>query len=328
MTRVFVYEFITAGGLYAMPGAPEPSGSLLEEGTLMRSAVVDDFLKAGVSVSLFRDHRLPAFEHVGCDETVIDSSEAEKAAFATACNEANAVLVIAPEFGALLLERVLWAEAGRARLISPGSDFTAIAGDKWNTYRRWTRAGVPTPDTWLEGRFSSASVDKSRRFVRKPRDGAGSQEIDFYESPEKFGGSSEAIIQTFCEGLHASCALLGDGKRIICLPPGTQKIDPGNGFQYRGGCWPLAGDLAERAQTLARRAATALPPFRGYIGVDMILGAKDGDDFAIEINPRLTTSYFGLRHLCRGNLSAAMLAFASGDAIRLEFSGEEYELDL
>ncbi|TWT32114.1 ATP-grasp domain-containing protein [Blastopirellula retiformator] len=328
MTRVFVYEFITAGGLFAMPGAPEPSGSLLDEGTLMRSAVVDDLLDVGVEVSLLRDQRLAPLAKPGCEETVIDSADTEKTAFAAACEAADEVLVIAPEFGALLLERVLWAEAGPARLVSPGSDFTAIAGDKWNTYRRWTRARVPTPPTWLASEFDATSAGKTSRWVRKPRDGAGSQAIDFYDSGEKFDGAAEAIVQTYCEGLHASCALLSDAKQIVCLPPGTQKIDPCNRFQYRGGCWPLSGDLTERAQALAKQAATALPPFRGYIGVDMILGAKDGDDFAIEINPRLTTSFFGLRRLCRGNLSAAMLAFAMGDAIELQFSSEAYDLDL
>lgn len=328
MTHVFVYEFITAGGLFALPGAPAPSGSLLEEGSLMRAAVVEDLLAIGCRVTYLRDERLTLPQLPGSEETVIDSAETEKAAFAAACDVADAVLVIAPEFNALLLERVLWAEASSARLISPGSDFVAIAGDKWSTYRRWRRAGVPTPQSWLTSSFPSPAADDPARYVRKPRDGAGSQEIVFYESQEKLSASSEAIVQTFCEGLHASCALLSDGNRIVFLPPGRQKIDVCNGFQYHGGSWPLSADFAERARTLARRAATALPPFRGYVGVDMILGAKDGDDFAIEINPRLTTSYFGLRRLCRGNLSAAMLALAMGEPAELEFTDEAYEFEL
>lgn len=328
MTHVFVYEFITAGGLFAMPGAPTPSGSLLEEGSLMRAAVVDDLLQFGCRVTYLRDKRLSLPLKPGCEETVVDSSEAEKVAFDAACEQVDAVLVIAPEFNALLLERVLWAEASSALLISPGSDFVAIAGDKWSTYRRWKRAGVPTPPTWLASDFTAPSGDEAVRYVRKPRDGAGSQEIDFYDSQEKISAPSEAIIQTFCEGLHTSCALLSDGNRIVFLAPGTQKIDVCNGFQYHGGSWPLRGELAERAKRLARRGATALPPFRGYVGVDMILGAKDGDDFAIEINPRLTTSYFGLRRLCRGNLSAAMLGIAMGEPVELEFSDEGYEFEL
>jgi predicted ATP-grasp superfamily ATP-dependent carboligase len=55
----------------------------------------------------------------------------------------------------------------------------------------------------------------------------------------------------------------------------------------------------------------------GYVGVDLILGnAADGSkDIAIEINPRLTTSYVGLRALARFNLAEAMLALALGQQL-------------
>ncbi|UUO08947.1 ATP-grasp domain-containing protein [Blastopirellula sp. J2-11] len=326
MKRVFVYEFITGGGLFCLPNAPSPSGSLLEEGALMRSAVVDGLLEAGVSVSLLRDQRLPAEGKPGCEEVVVTSSANERTTFEAACERADAVLVIAPEFDSLLLDRVRWAEAGAARLISPGSDLVAIAGDKWKTYQCWLRASVPTPPTWLAKDFTLA--DDCDRYVLKPRDGAGSQDTDFLDSVEKLAERPGAIVQTYCDGLPVSTGLLSDGNQIVSLPPAIQQIDCYKGFQYRGGSWPLTGDLKERAETLARRSAAALPPFRGYIGVDMILNAMDGGDFAIEINPRLTTSYFGLRQLCRGNLSAAMLAFALGEPIEIEFSSEAYQFKL
>ena len=41
----------------------------------------------------------------------------------------------------------------------------------------------------------------------------------------------------------------------------------------------------------------------------------DGIDYAIEINPRLTTSYIGLRQLCNQNLADLMLRQALGDTI-------------
>jgi predicted ATP-grasp superfamily ATP-dependent carboligase len=49
----------------------------------------------------------------------------------------------------------------------------------------------------------------------------------------------------------------------------------------------------------------------------MVLGScADGrDDWVIEINPRLTTSYVGLRHLARFNLAEALLAVTLGGAL-------------
>jgi hypothetical protein len=48
--------------------------------------------------------------------------------------------------------------------------------------------------------------------------------------------------------------------------------------------------------------------------VDLVLGpGPAGDsDAAIEINPRLTTSYVGLRALATGNLGSALLAVCDG----------------
>jgi predicted ATP-grasp superfamily ATP-dependent carboligase len=51
--------------------------------------------------------------------------------------------------------------------------------------------------------------------------------------------------------------------------------------------------------------------------VDLVLGeAADGSqDQVIEMNPRLTTSYVGLRHLTATNLAEALLRLAAGERI-------------
>ena len=56
---------------------------------------------------------------------------------------------------------------------------------------------------------------------------------------------------------------------------------------------------------------------KGYVGVDIVLGdAPDGSaDWVIEINPRLTTSYVGLRALARGNLAGVLLAVVQREAL-------------
>jgi hypothetical protein len=67
------------------------------------------------------------------------------------------------------------------------------------------------------------------------------------------------------------------------------------------------------------------------VGVDLLLGpAADGtDDVVLEVNPRLTTSYIGLRQGTSSNLAAAMLAIQRGDRYPLFFHGGvvEFEAD-
>ena len=94
-----------------------------------------------------------------------------------------------------------------------------------------------------------------------------------------------------------------------------QRLSGDGRFSYLGGEIPLPDGLALRAVSLGRRAIDAVPGLMGYVGVDLVLGdATDGSgDFAIEINPRLTTSYVGLRSLADFNLAEAMLRIADNE---------------
>ena len=57
------------------------------------------------------------------------------------------------------------------------------------------------------------------------------------------------------------------------------------------------------------------------MGVDLVLGRDPtgAEDFVIEVNPRLTTSYVGLRAAAKTNLAEAMLRVAEGDTTPVEF---------
>ena len=121
---------------------------------------------------------------------------------------------------------------------------------------------------------------------------------------------------------------------VLCGPAGNhalpacqQLLSTDGAFAYLGGRLPLPPPLDGRARKLAQAAIEALPQPRGYLGVDLILGeADDGSgDYVIEINPRLTTSYVGLRALARTNLAAAMLAVAAGQSPNLCFGDEQVE---
>ena len=86
-------------------------------------------------------------------------------------------------------------------------------------------------------------------------------------------------------------------------------------FRYLGGAVPLPAALNRRAQQLARRAVESVAGLFGYVGVDVGLAPSPEDDVVIEINPRLTTSYVGLRRLARFNLADALLAVTTGSPL-------------
>ncbi len=111
--------------------------------------------------------------------------------------------------------------------------------------------------------------------------------------------------------------------------PAEQRLAVDRRVQYLGGRVPLSAPLQDRALRLARDALAWVIGQQGYVGVDLVLGsAADGSaDYAIEINPRLTTSYIGLRRLCRDNLAQAWLDVLRGENVKLAWREGVAEFD-
>jgi len=162
--------------------------------------------------------------------------------------------------------------------------------------------------------------------VIKPLDGCGSQGVRFLRNALEFGqlatSSVKLRIEPFVPGLPVSVSVLCGPAGNVPLPTCEQHLSTDGSFAYLGGRLPIAPELDDRARRLALQAISALPPTVGYLGLDLVLGdSSDGSgDSIIEINPRLTTSYVGLRALSQTNLAAALLAVVQGLAPNLSFA--------
>ena len=307
MVRVFVYEYLTARGTGRDPGSPEHS--LYREGRAMRDAVVEDF------------RRIP-----GCEARIVGTDAGDTdhdRAFDAALDWCEFCLAIAPETGMVLRDVCREVERRDRRLLGPSSSAVELTTRKDRLGECWERAGVPTPKSygwneWFAGRDTYPAVCK-------PRDGAGSAATFYLGSPNAAKdlpgrltseGFSEqnTLFQPYIAGLPASVSFLVAGDTAVALPPTFQTLSTDGRFRYLGGTLPIPSGLADRATRLARRAIECVPGLFGYVGVDLVLGdAGDGSsDYAIEINPRLTTSYIGLRRLAGFNIAGAMVSLAGG----------------
>src|SRR5262245_23382915 len=104
--RVFVYEFITGGGMLADPADARPHGSLLAEGRAMVQAVTADLLAVGdVQVYSTRDARLPPLHPPGCEVWDVRTAAEERLVVERLASGADWTFVIAPETGGALLDR-------------------------------------------------------------------------------------------------------------------------------------------------------------------------------------------------------------------------------
>lgn len=243
----------------------------------------------------------------------------EEGAFRELAGEADFTLVIAPEFDGILEQRCRWVLEAGGRLLGSGPEAITAAADKLLLATRLREHSVPSPPTMEVGEFQRRPSHRMFPAVCKPRFGAGSQatflvrsandlENVILQAQQEMPGA-DFILQPFVPGLPASVVFLVGGSGMVPLLPAAQHLSSDGRFRYQGGEIPLPADLAERALRLAGQAVTAIPDLLGHIGIDLVLGeARDGSqDHVIEINPRLTTSYIGLRRLARTNLAQALL---------------------
>jgi predicted ATP-grasp superfamily ATP-dependent carboligase len=313
--HLFVYEYLSSGAARDASARP----SLQTEGWAMLSALLEDLARCpGVQVSTLLDCQRPSPRHLSKSIVMQRIQPAdEKDAFCASAAAADWSLVIAPEFDGILADRSRWVEEAGGRLLGSSPKAIDETADKLHQSRLWSVQGIPTP-----------SQEPMYPLVCKPRFGAGSQATFLVHEEEELqqvrrqaraeGWSGELMLQRYTPGRAVSVAFLsGEGERHS-LPAVEQRLSCDRRFRYLGGRLLLPDNLGRRARRLAERASECVEGLHGWFGVDLVLGdAADGSgDVAIEINPRLTTSYLGLRRLARFNLAETLIAIASGSPVQ------------
>jgi predicted ATP-grasp superfamily ATP-dependent carboligase len=318
MKRLFVYEYSCA-----QAAAKDVAKSLRVEGWAMLTALTADL----ADLPEVRPRSLLAAD---CTTPLegqaihLEPGQDEAKAFRELAGAADFSLIIAPEFDGLLTTRCRWVEEAGGRLLGPSSAAVRLTADKLALGKYLLGRGVRTPlcYPWSPGDPVAADGYPA---VWKPRYGAGSQATFLVRGPDELaacaavaraeGTVGEGLLQPFVPGQPASVAfLLGPG-RCVPLLPAAQHLSADGRFRYLGGSLPLPPPLPDRAIRLAQRAVGTVPGLQGYVGVDLVLGAAaDGSqDWVMEINPRLTTSYVGLRALAATNLAEALLSVCCGE---------------
>ena len=237
--------------------------------------------------------------------------------------QTDAALLIAPELDDRLGTLTARAEACGASLLGPSAATIRAAADKLELPVRLAACGVPAlPAVRLDGggawvtHFPTADFPTrpvETGWVAKPRYGAGATAVEFVTDPSLAPRPHhrELIVTPYVEGKAVSVAVLVGPQQALPLAPCTQQIRGGTPqrpeFSYHGGRLPLPAADVERAQDLALRAVASFPQLRGFVGVDLILATRSADDVVVEINPRLTSSYLGLRAFTSANLSGLWL---------------------
>lgn len=311
-TRLFVGEFITGGGLCdkALPA------SLAAEGNMMLDAMLGDFVDvAGIELVTTRDQRLaPPRWPVEC----VFAEGCIEYVWRACMDDADAVIIIAPEQDGVLARLTMMAEHSDCQVWGSASPSVRRATSKLETAKLLAAHGIPHIETRLLQEGILPASDSG--WVIKPDDGVGAEDCYFaMDEQGAFGlkntfNSRRFIIQKFIKGVHASLSMLCYRGSSALLACNRQYF----GFEHgRGVLRGLAvnGLVKHWAafEAVAGKIAASDHGLTGYVGVDLIV--NEAGPVVVEINPRLTTSYAGLRRSLSVNPAQFMLSVLRGEGL-------------
>jgi hypothetical protein len=319
--KLLIYEHITAGG-YA---GKEISPSILSEGFGMLRTLISDFKTAGHFVTTFLDSRLIALSpSLNADEIITPSPKVELEKTLTSLSKSvDAVYIIAPESGQVLQRLVECVEAAGGVSLNCAATAIEKVSNKYTLYDELKRIGIQMPDTLMID--SCEDIKKIKQTVSelgfplifKPIDGVGCQGLSIVKNERQIKSALVKLIeeslgryflaQKFINGTASSVSLISTGEKAFPLTLNEQIVTlspPNSDSAYTGGIVPFHHPMLEDALETAQRTVELFKGLRGYIGVDMVL--TNDEPVVIEVNPRLTTSYIGLRKIINFNLAQAL----------------------
>jgi len=326
--KLFVFEFVSGGGFNQSDIPP----SLLCEGFGMLKSIITDFKRLDFEISTILDYRiffLSKYLQADIIKT-IDSKENFLRKYKTLVKNSKYVFIIAPESSNILYNLSKIVRNHKKILLSTNLEGIKIGTSKINTYSFFKVNNLITPKTYLiPYKKNYLDIDfiiqkfykLQTPIVIKPEDGVGAESIYYFETENQIrahfqqykdalDSTRKYIIQNYIKGFDLSASLIGTHPLMnsstdspIILSINSQAVNiknPNHESEYFGGQTPVkdAKDICINLKNSIK--FPKFSKFRGYFGIDLIK-KEDLQLYFIEINPRLTTSYIGLRNIINQN---------------------------
>ena len=310
--RIFVCEFITGGGVL---GEPLPDALALE-GDMMLNALISDLLDlTAIDIVTARDPRLDVVRHPIQVETPDQTGDCWQL-WQTLARNADAVWPIAPETGGALEDLSEMAQRCHRTLLGSSPEAIRLTTSKSATSAQLLNCGIPAVETH---QVSTDLPLSETGWIIKPDDGVGCEDTYLfrtYEALKTWLDNNKAkqfhVAQRYIPGIPASISMLcrdGEAKVLAC---NQQRVEiNASKCCLRGMIVNGLRDKRALFEELADDVAKAIPGLWGYVGIDLIL--TPSGPVVLEVNPRLTTSYIGLRKSIRRNPAELVLSLLEGN---------------
>jgi predicted ATP-grasp superfamily ATP-dependent carboligase len=317
-----LFEHVSGGGYANM----NLSSSILSEGYGMLRSLISDCKAAGHNVTTLMDSRLKEFNPPNEADKIISVSSSKELSAKLKENSsvADAVYVIAPESGQVLEKLVHIIETSGGISLNCEIDAIKRVSNKMTVYETLGRIGLKVPETVLldihekTGNIRRLIKELGYPLVFKPLDGVSCGGLSLVKDRGDIAGavkkvaresmSKQFIAQKVIRGKAASACVISTGNKALSVTLNRQLVtlaSPDEESGYYGGVVPFDHSLEREALRAAQRVVEGIEGLKGYVGVDIILA--DEGPVVLEVNPRLTTSYVGLRRVVNFNPAEAIV---------------------
>lgn len=321
--KILVFEHASGGGF---SNEPIPAG-VLSEGFGMLSTLISDFKTAGHNIITTIDSRLAKLNPPLSADCVVPvrSVQETKSSISRLSEEVDGGYVIAPETNGILHSLVEIIEQSGAESLNCSASAIEKVSNKANYYKIMRTMGVPIAETSLFR--ATDDINEIIKAVRdrwefpvifKPVDAVSCCGISVVKSEDqvatavakimKESANENFLVQELIEGDAASVSMFSTGNCVMPVSLNYQHVRLKTAeacSSYTGGSVPFNHLLRNEVFKMATKSVESVQGLRGYVGMDFILTDKAA--VAIEINPRLTTSYVGLRRVVNFNPAQAII---------------------
>ncbi|MFP3984795.1 MAG: ATP-grasp domain-containing protein [Candidatus Bathyarchaeia archaeon] len=320
--NLLVYEHASGGG-FADERIPL---DMLSEGYGMLRTLISDFKARGYNTTTFLDSRLKKSNPpIEADKIISTSSRKElDKNLKKLSSLVDAVYVIGPESGQVLQKLVEIVEACGGTCLNSPIDAIKKASNKVTIYKSLAKSGLRVPETVTMSLLEKVSHIKrivselGFPVVFKPIDGVGCSGLSIVRGSGQIAAAVDKImressskcfiVQKLIKGVSASVSLISTGEKALPITLNKQIVTlapPHSQSNYNGGIVPFTHSLEKEALKAAQIAVNSLKGLKGYVGVDIVLTKES--PVVMEVNPRLTTSYIGLRKVVNFNPAQALI---------------------
>ena len=312
--RILVFEYICGGGL---AGQPLPTSLAAEGGMMLQALLAELKCLDGIQLCVLLDQRCEQPASLTASDIVWVNAERDIFTLLPALlTEADLFWPLAPESDGILQKLVELAVAAGVEAMASNPCTLAICADKYLTYQALAKHALPLVETrWL----GEGVAGWPEPVVVKIADGVGC--LDSYalkadQLPALTASLSQAqryLVQPYVTGQAASlsCLFKHGQAWLLCYNHQHIVLEQGR-FNLRGCRVNVHTELLDFYQKLASRIAAALPGLWGYVGIDLIETAEQGP-LILEINPRLTSSYAGIRQATGINVAEQVLCLRQAE---------------